>query len=472
MTQTLPQATLTTPSPAPGTTTALIADYVGSFRLGAQPPSVVRFGKHILLDTLGVAIAGAGSPSGRAVIALARASAPPEAHLVAPGGLVAVQRAAMANAVCANALDFESVGPEGHMGAVAVPVALAVAEWQKATGEALLSATIAGLEVGGRIGAAFRRPSTIANGGVTPIVRGTPHAIFAATIPAALLLRLDREQIRNAVGIAAYSAHLPTLRKAMTLYDPPMTKYDHVGGMAQSAVDAARLAALGFTGDKDVFEGDVGMWRFSGALDCDWKMIAKFGGDWLIEPTFFKSYPVILYENNVLRAVQQILDEHHLRPDDVEAIVLRPDRPTPTQQGDGTGTSMAQWRSLRHNVANLICGVQPFSAWQSGEPPSAQARRLIERTTFEAYAPAPGETRGTYWEGYSPASASIRTAKRTYEARIPYLKRLTEAELITKFVANVKPVAGESTARALVQMILEVEKLPHAAAIFERLNAK
>jgi 2-methylcitrate dehydratase PrpD len=237
--------------------------------------------------------------------------------------------------------------------------------------------------------------------------------------------------------------------------------------MAQSGVDAARLAALGFTGDKDLFEGEAGMWRFSGALDCDWAMIAEFGGDWLIEPTFFKPYPVILYENNVLRAARRIVDEHGVRPEQIEAIVLRPDRLTRTLQGDGSGTSMAQWRSLRHNVAHAVCGVRPYSAWQTGEPPGPQIRALIECATFEPYVPAPGEVAGKYYEGYSPASVTMRTSGGTFEARITHLQRLTEAELVVKFLENVTPVAGDETARALVDMILEVEKLPRAAAILE-----
>jgi 2-methylcitrate dehydratase PrpD len=301
-------------------------------------------------------------------------------------------------------------------------------------------------------------------------VRGTPHAIFAAVIPSALLLRLDRAAIRNAVGIAAYSAHLPTLRQAMLLREPPMTKYDHVGGMAQSGVDAARLASLGFTGDVTAFEGDLGMWRFSGALDCDWSMLREFGGDWLIAPTFFKPFPCILYENNVLRAARRIIEEHGVKPDDIEAIVLRPDRLAASQQGDGSGGSMAQWRSVRNNVAHAICGTRPFTAWQNGEPQSPAIRRLVERMTFEPYVAADGEDKGTYWEGYSPASVTIRTARGTYGARVTHLQRMTEDELVAKFIALVAPIAGDAAAQELAAMVLDVERLPRAASILERLQ--
>lgn len=453
-------------SPPPGAISARIAEYLAGFRLADQPEDVRRFAKHVMLDTLGCMIAGAHTPSGSAAMALAREWPLPQARLAAGGAPVCVERAAFANTIAANASDLESVGPEGHMGAVAVPSALALAEWRGATGAALLGAVIVGLEVAGRIGAAFRRPSSVAAGG-TPMVRGTPHAIFAATLPAALLLGADREATRNALGIAAYSAHLPTLRKVMASPDPPMTKYDHLGGMALEGIDAVRLALRGFTGDREVFEGDLGMWRFSGALGCDWSLLESFGGPWMIAPTFFKRYPVILYENTLLIAARRIVEAHGLTPDAIERIVVRPSRPSPGAYGDGRGSPMAQWMSVRHGTAHAICGTLPYSAWQTGEPPPPAVARLIERTTIEPYVPAEGESVGNYWDGYSPASVTIVTATASYDERMVDLPRLGEADLTAKFVENVAPVAGEVRARELAASVMQVETLPRAAALLD-----
>jgi hypothetical protein len=456
-------------SPPPGTISATIAGYLADLRVADQPPEVRQFARHVFLDSLGCMIAGAHTPSGRAAAALAREWPLPQARLAAGGAPVCVERAAIANTIACNATDLESVGPEGHMGAVAVPSALAVAEWCGASGEALLGAVIAGLEVGGRIGAAFRRPSSVAAGGV-PLVRGTPHAIFAATVPAAFLLGADRETTRNALGIAAYSAHLPTLRKVMASSDPPMTKYDHLGGMALEGIDAVRLAQRGFTGDTEVFEGNLGMWRFSGALGCDWALLESFGGTWMVGPTFFKSFPCILYENTVLLAARRIVDEHQLQPDEIERVVIRPSRPSPGQHGDGRGSSMAQWMSVRHNTAHAICGTRPYSAWQNGEPPPDAVARLVERTTIEPYVAAEGEPVGTYWDGYSPGSVTIATARGTYDDRVIFLPRLDEAHLVEKFVDNVAPVAGERRARELAADVLHLEALPRAASLLEGLG--
>ncbi len=452
-------------SPPAGTISALIAEYIAGLQVGELSPQLRRFAKHVFLDCFGCMIAGTRTPSGRAATALARESPLPQARLAAGGAPVAVERAACANVICCNALDFEAVGPEGHVAAVAIPAALAVAEWQGASGEALLAAVIAGLEVGGRIGAAWRR-TTAPGTNELPPVRGTPHAIFAAAAPAALLLGLGRETIRHAIGIAGYSAHVPSLRKAMASIEPPMTKYDHLGGMAQGGIDAVRLATHGFTGDRELFEGDLGMWRFSGALGCDWDLLAAFGGDFMIAPTFFKHFPCNIYENPVLLSLRKIVDEHGLRPGEIERIILRPSRSL-DRHGDGSGGAMAQWVSLRLNAAHAVCGTRPYTDWQNGLPPPAAVTSLVERTSVEPYVPA-GEESGRYWDGFAPVHVTVVTSRATYDERMLALKRLSEDDLVAKFIENVTPVAGPAAARELAEMSLHLEELPRASALLER----
>jgi 2-methylcitrate dehydratase PrpD len=455
-------------SPPPGAITSRIADYIAGLRVGELSPQLRRFARHMLLDCLGCMVSGAQTPSGRAALAFARNTPLAQARLIGGGDRVSVERAAFANTVCCNALDFEPVGPEGHVGAVAIPTALALADWLDVSGKALLAAVVAGLEVGGRIGAAWRRPSSIAANG-TPLVRGTPHAVFSAAAPAALLLGLDRETTRHAIGIAGYSAHVPTLRKAMSLREPPMTKYDHLGGMAQGGIDAVRLAQQGFTGDLELFEGDLGMWRFAGALGCDWSLLEEFGGDFMIAPTFFKAFPCILYENPVLRALRKIVEERGVQPEEIERIVIRPSRAGAAQHGDGRGGPMAQWMSLRLNAAHAICNTRPYHAWHDGKPLPARIARLVDVTTIEPYVAAPGEQKGLYWEGYSPAHVTVVTKDAAYEERVVHLERMTEEALVTKFLDNVAPIIGAVRAEELAEMILAVEELPRARMLLDRL---
>jgi 2-methylcitrate dehydratase PrpD len=356
-------------SPPPGTISSRVADYVLGLRLDDVTADVRHFAKLLLLDCLGCIVSGALTPSGRAAVALAETAPLPQARVAGSGARVAVERAALANAICCNALDFEPVGPEGHVGALAVPAVLAVADWRESSGAEVLRALIAGLDVSGRIGAAWRRITPGAAVVGLPPVRGGPHGIFAAVVPAAMLLGLAHGEIRDALGIASYSAHVPTLRKVLETDEPPMTKYDHIGGMTLAGIDAARLAALGFTGDRDAFEGEFGAWRYSGGLDCDWSLLEEFGGDFMIAPTFFKPAPCNLYDCSVVVLVERIVAAQRLRPDEITHLLLQPSREIKGHYGDGSGGPIAQWLSLRLNAAHGACGTRPYSRWQDGEPP-------------------------------------------------------------------------------------------------------
>jgi 2-methylcitrate dehydratase PrpD len=381
----------------------------------------------------------------------------PEAQ-IAGGRAVSVERAAFANTALANANDFEPVGPEGHVTAVSVPCALALAQWRNATGADLLVAIAAGTEVAGRVGAAFRRPSSVAAKGM-PMVRGTAHAIFGSAIPAAKLLGLDIEQIRHAVGIAAYSAPLPTLRKNFESPVPPMTKYDHLALQAQSGIEAARLAQRGFTGDRAVFEGDYGMWRFSGSLGCDWDFLgAEFGGDWVIDATFFKSYPVVLYVHPSIDAVGRILREHDLQPQEIEQITIR--AAGLHASAGNIDDPLARWVNVRLNIAHFVYGTRPFTDWMNAAP-RPEVAALAERILVETRR----SDRTGYWEGRSPAEVTIRSRGTEFHCEVTHIPRPDERTLVEKFRANSVPAVGAARADEIVDLVGRLEDLPSAGVL-------
>jgi 2-methylcitrate dehydratase PrpD len=439
--------------PPPGTITTNIARYVRDLSLADLSPRLRAFTKLCLIDLIGCMFAGTTTRAGKVATDFVGAfDALPQAQVVG-GRAVAVERAAFANTVLANANDFEPVGPEGHVTAVSVPSALALAQWRRASGADLLVAIAAGTEVAGRVGAAFRRPSSVAAKGM-PMVRGTPHAIFASTVPAVKLLGLEIEEIRNAIGIAAYSAPLPTLRKNFDAPVPPMTKYDHLALQAQSGVDAARLAQLGFTGDRAAFEGEYGMWRFSGALGCDWDFLsAPFGGDWVIDATFFKSFPVVLYVHPSIDAVGRLVREHELGPEEIEGMTIR--AAGLHESGMIIDDPLARWVNVRLNVAHYVCGTRPFTDWMNAVP-SSQVAALAERIVVETRR----SDRTGYWEGRSPADVTIRARGKEFRVEVTHIPRPDEKTLIEKFRANADVAGGAARAAEIVDLIGRLEDLP------------
>lgn len=447
-------------SPAPGTVTDRLAAFIHESALDRVPTEVVHETKRILLDCLGSMVAGVTTGLG----AIARDHA--AAFLTSGQGASVVGRpdpveasyAAFANTVLCNALDYEPVGPEGHVCAVAVPSALAVAERTGASGTALLEALIVALEVGGRVGSALRRPSSRMASGIPP-VRGTPHAVFGAAAAAIRLLGLDRETSRHALGIAGYSATLPTLRKAMEAVVMPMTKYDHLAKVAQSGVEAAVLAERGFTGDLAIFEGDIGFWRFSGALGCDWETLTEgYGSEWLIPQTWYKPYPCILYVTPGIQATLAAMDESGLGPEALDSVAILTSHLQAGQLIDGISDPLAPWMNYRWNVAAELHRIRPRRLWHQPQSAPAAVQETMRKISVQKLPPEEGARHG-YWEGWAPAEAEIRVDGRTYRNAVQYLPKLDDEALTVKFRDNVSGLLSSQDADRMVDAVWQLERL-------------
>jgi len=437
---------------ASGAMTRALAEFAATVTPQAATEKATHETLRILLDSVGCAVAGLVTPAGRIAVALAREERGPLEATIVGAGRASLMPAAFANTVLVNALDFEPVGPEGHVCAVAVPVALAVADAVDASGDELMAGLLAGLEVGGRVGGAIRR---VDQAGVkaTPAVRGTAHAVFAAVAAAGRILRLGPETMHHAFGIAGYSATVPTLKKVMSSEHAPMTKYDHLGLIAQNGIQAALLAERGFTGDLAVLEGEYGFWRFAGALGCDWDFLTRdLGRAWTIPETWFKRYPVILYVTGVLDLVRRLVREHALPPEGIERIEVATTRPNPVQAGTEIRDEMDAWTSLAYNAAAAAFDVRPRRAWQEARtfrrPDLLRLTRAVEHRALRS-----DELRGTgnYWDGWCPVRVAVHSGGRVFEATEEYLPRIDDAELGTKFRENVGGLLDGSAAVRLAE---------------------
>lgn len=430
-------------------TTRALAEFAVGVGAASTPESVRHEALRILLDCLGCTVAGLVTPAGRIALDLVREERGPLGATLPGGGRSSLMPAAFATTVLCNALDFEPVGPEGHVCAVAVPAALAVADAVDAPGSELVAGLLAGLEVGGRVGGSVRR---VAQSGakVTPAVRGTAHAVFAAAAAAGRILRLTPEQMHDAFGIAGYSATLPTLKKVMTSDHAPMTKYDHLGLIAQNGIQAALLARRGFTGDRSVLEGEYGFWRFAGALGFDEDFVTKgLGSTWTIPETWFKRYPVILYTTPVLDTVRRVMRERGIDAAGIERIEVATTRPNAVQSVVVVRDEMDAWTSTPYNVAAAAYDVRPRRAWQQ---PSTYRRpelgRLARAVEVRALRPDELPVVGNYWEGWCPVRVTVHSG-RAYEDVQERLPRIDDDEIEKKFRDNVGGLLGDTVAERL-----------------------
>lgn len=435
-----------------GTYTRTLAEFASSIDPDALPHRVVAESRRVLVDCVGVGVAGLITDAGRIAVETARDEHGPLEARVIGAGRATVGQAAMANEILVNAIDYEVYGPEGHVCAVAVPAALAMADALGASGKELLAGLVAGIEIGGRIGGAIRRPGQSGVRDVPP-VRGHAHACFSAAAAAGRLLQLDASAMVNALGIAGYSATLPTLRKFFDSPHSPMTKYDHLGLVTQSGIAAAVMAKKGFTGDPEVLEGSVPFWKLASTNGCDWDFLtADLGTRWTMDEVLYKPYPVALPMNPVLDVVRQIVRDNNLDPRSIGRIEVRTERQMSQPLRPVLRNSLDAWQDRPFNVAVAAFDIHPWRAWQlpscyENEDILSLARKVEFAAMREGELGAPGN----YWEGWAPVRVSIDANEHTYSGQSDFLRVPTDRELSDKFVDNVGGLMDDRSARELEQ---------------------
>ena len=127
-----------------------LAGFVERLELARIPPAVVHEARRCMLDTLGVVVAGQRSTVAQQALEFARRTYAPGCASIAGTGLsLQAAGAAYVNACAGHAFDFDDTSYTGimHGSVVVLPAALALAEEQGASGEELLEAFVAGVEV-------------------------------------------------------------------------------------------------------------------------------------------------------------------------------------------------------------------------------------------------------------------------------------------------------------------------------------
>src|SRR5207302_877873 len=95
--------------------TRTLAEFARTLELSAVPPEVRHEAARIVVDCVGCAVAGLVTSAGRIALDLVREERGALQATAVGLGSVSLMPAAFANTVLVNALDFEPVGPEGHV---------------------------------------------------------------------------------------------------------------------------------------------------------------------------------------------------------------------------------------------------------------------------------------------------------------------------------------------------------------------
>ena len=276
--------------------------WVSGLRYEAIPKEVIEHAKLCLLDGLGCALYGSTQPWGRIAAKVAvELSGGGQATLWGHASTSGVSDAALVNGTATHGFEIDDIHLRSlmHPGATTIPAALALAETHGRSGRDLLTAIVAGYEVGLRTGICAGIPHCLR--GYHPTgTAGCPGAAAAA----ANILRLAPGQATHALAIAT--------TQAAGLYSAvrtgAMTKRMHAGRAAQSGVVGALLVESGFNGSPDALEASYGgfMSTLSEGQDLA-PFVASLGKDWETTQTGFKAYAACASAHTIIDALDAMM---------------------------------------------------------------------------------------------------------------------------------------------------------------------
>lgn len=294
-----------------------LATFAANLRFEDIPAPVIRRAEDLFLDWFGSALAGKTGRPVQVIDTFARQMGPQDG---ASEVLFARRRttplfAAMVNAASSHFAEQDDVhnGSVFHPAAVVFPAALAVAQAIQASGRDLLTASVAGYEVGIRVGEFLGRSHY-------KIFHTTGTAgTLAAAAAAGHLLGLNPEQMLHAFGSAGTQA----AGLWEFLRDAADSKQLHTAHAAAGGLTAAYLAQGGFTGASRILEGAQGM-AAGMSRDADpAKLTDQLGQRWTLAETSFKFHASCRHTHPAADALLQVVNAHALRPQDIAGVTAR-----------------------------------------------------------------------------------------------------------------------------------------------------
>jgi 2-methylcitrate dehydratase PrpD len=237
-----------------------IADFLAGTSVADLPPRALDYAAMLIASTIASAAFGRQIGSARIIRDLARERGGRQEASVwfDAGTRLPVADAAQVNAVMSDAAasDDSDLRNIIHCGTPLTAVSLAMAERNGSDGEAVLAAIVCGYEAAGRIGEA-----------ITPGFRergfhGCLGAVFAASVAAARLLRLDAARMAQAIALSATS-----IGGLATAANTSVAREYHAGLAVMLGVNAALAAQRGYTCEESVLEARRGFFEAFGGVD-------------------------------------------------------------------------------------------------------------------------------------------------------------------------------------------------------------
>lgn len=295
-----------------------LAKFALDLKYEAIPEPARREAKRFLLDSLGCALAALDLPDMQAAYRYIRAlGGRRQATIIGYGTRTNLPNAALMDSLLIRALDYNDIywkQDPSHPSDL-IPAALAPAEYRGLSGKDLIVGIILAYEL-------EMRMCLAAHPGIREV--GWHHASltqFTSPLVAGRMLGLNEDQLVAAVGISG-SSHFTLggvvagrLTNMKNTADPLAV---------EAGVRAAMLAAEGYTGPEEVFEGKEGL--FQVISNVKWEpqaILAGLGERFLITECGYKAFPTEALTHQPITAALELVKEHKLEPQKVKEVLVQ-----------------------------------------------------------------------------------------------------------------------------------------------------
>ena len=443
--------------------TQRLADFIINANTEELPQEVLDGARDALIDTIGCGLAGSLEETSRIIVRFLSGQGGNAQATVWGNGLTATATdAAFANGVSIHALDYDDTHSNlrGHPSATLVPAILATGELVHASGREALAAYAVGLEVAGKLGRALGDGHYMRGWHATATV-----GVFGAAAASARLLGLSVSQLRHALGIAASEA------SGLLRNFGSMTKPLHAGHAARNGVLAAMLARQGFTADTSIFDGKDGFLSTYGGADGQplVELLDRLANPWeVLKPgVFFKRWPCCYCNHRSIGGLLQMIPEHGLLPDEVEAVEIGfpPGTDTPLIANDPCTGLQGKFSIEYVAAATLLDGkvtMETFTDAMVNRPQVRSLMQKVRRYRIEDSRIFSGTI------GYN--DITIRTRRGEFRMRVDRTPGspawpVSAAERDEKFLDCAGQVLGNTGAQALLDLAMNTQSLANVAAL-------
>src|SRR5215472_3603959 len=339
------------------------------------PEATRTAAKAFIADTFAVAAAGVAAPWRRETLdMLAASGGAAEATAFGAGERLPLAHAAMLNAYQVHSQEFDCVHEAAvvHPMAAALPALLGCAEREGGvSGARLIRAVVVAVDVAVKLGLCSRTPMRF--------FRPANVGGFGATVGLAMLAGLERERLRDAIGI--YYGQCAGTMQAHAEASPQLAM--QMGFAARNAVTAVELARRGVPGPRAPIIGEFGYFTlFEG--EADPAPFDELGSVWRIAELSHKPFPSGRATHGGIDAVQRLLKKNGVTADRVIAGRFRVPPLTARLVGRPAMAGMSSgYARLCLPYVAAVClrrgtvGLEDFSAAALSDPQSlGLARRL------------------------------------------------------------------------------------------------